>query len=217
MTDLTAATVARAADARDPREATTETDADRTTATATALDTGRDATRETDPTGDAAGGADSAEPPVRWLTADEQVSWRSFRTATAMLSDVLAHELDQQSGLSIHEYEVLVRLSESPDRTMRMSEIATGLAHSRSRLTHTIRRMESDGLVERRPCPSDARGVDCVMTEQGWQRLVAAAPGHVRSVRAHLVDVLSPEQFAALGEAMEAVRAHLTGGGCHSV
>lgn len=153
--------------------------------------------------------------PVRWLTADEQISWRAFRTATAMLNDVLAHELDQQSGLSIHEYEVLVRLSESPGRTMRMSDIATGLAHSRSRLTHTIRRMETDGLVERRPCPSDARGVDCTMTEQGWERLVAAAPGHVRSVRAHLVDVLTPEQFAALGQAMEAVRTHLTGGECH--
>ena len=155
-------------------------------------------------------------PPVRWLTADEQVFWRAYRTATAMLSDVIAHELENDSGFSIDEYEVLVRLSESPGRTMRMSEIATGLAHSRSRLTHTVRRMEEQGLVERRQCPSDARGVDCVMTEQGWQRLVAAAPGHVRSVRAHLVDVLTPEQFAALGEAMEAVRDHLTGGACHA-
>ncbi len=153
--------------------------------------------------------------PVRWLSADEQLSWRAFRTATAMLSDVLAHELEKDSGLSVHEYEVLVRLSEAPGRTMRMSEIATGLAHSRSRLTHTVRRMEEQGLVERQQCPSDARGVDCTMTELGWRRLVDAAPGHVRSVRAHLVDVLTPAQFAALGEAMEAVRVHLTGGACH--
>jgi DNA-binding MarR family transcriptional regulator len=153
---------------------------------------------------------------VRWLTDDEQQSWRSLRVGSAMLNDVLAHELEAQSGLSIHEYEVLVRLSEAPDRTLRMSGLATGIAHSRSRLTHTIRRMQEQGLVERRQCASDARGVECVMTDAGWQRLVAAAPGHVQSVRDHLVDVLTPEQFRALGEAFEAVRTHLTGGACHS-
>jgi len=162
---------------------------------------------------------DATPPPVddvRWLTPDEQAAWRSFRNGVAMLNDALAHELEDQTGLSIHEYEVLVRLSESPGRTMRMSEIATRVAHSRSRLTHTIRRMEDAGLVVRSQCPSDARGVDCTMTDLGWRRLVAAAPSHVRSVRAHLVDVLTPDQFAALGTAMEAVRAHLCGGVCHA-
>ena len=152
---------------------------------------------------------------VRWLTADEQLSWRAYRNGVAMLNDVLAHELESQSGLSIHEYEVLVRLSEAPERTMRMSEIATGLAHSRSRLTHTIRRMEEQGLVERNQCLQDARGVNCTMTEKGWQRLVGAAPCHVRSVREHLVDVLTPEQFRALGEAMGVVGARLSGGASH--
>lgn len=152
---------------------------------------------------------------VRWLTAEEQLGWRAYRNGVAMLNDTLAHELEAETGLSIHEYEVLVRLSEAPERTMRMSEIATGLAHSRSRLTHTIRRMEEQGLVERHQCLHDARGVNCTMTEQGWQRLVAAAPSHVRSVRAHLVDVLTPEQFRALGEAMDAVAEHLSGGASH--
>ncbi|WP_236121630.1 MarR family winged helix-turn-helix transcriptional regulator [Cellulomonas palmilytica] len=155
------------------------------------------------------------EDEVRWLTADEQLSWRSYRNGVAMLNDVLAHELEAETGLSIHEYEVLVRLSEAPERTMRMSEIATGLAHSRSRLTHTIRRMEEQGLVERRPCVHDARGVNCTMTEQGWQRLVGAAPSHVRSVRAHLVDVLTPEQFRTLGQAMGIIGEHLSGGASH--
>ena len=153
---------------------------------------------------------------VVWLTAEQQAHWRSFRAGIARLTAVLEHELDAQSGLSTHEYEVLVRLSEAPERTLRMAQLADTIAHSRSRLTHTIRRMEQGGLVERVACVEDARGVNCVMTEKGWQTLVAAAPGHVQSVRDHLVDVLTDEQFAALGDAMETVRLHLTGGACHS-
>lgn len=144
---------------------------------------------------------------VRWLTADEQRAWRAYRDGTARLLDVLAHELEEDSGLSLGEYEVLVRLSEAPQRTLRMSELAGELAHSRSRLTHTVRRMEAAGLVERAPCLEDARGVNCTMTETGWRRLVDAAPSHVESVRRHLVDVLTPVQMQALGEAMAAVGA----------
>ena len=152
---------------------------------------------------------------VHWLTAEQQTQWRSFRGGAARLFAALEHELEQQTGLSTHEYEVLVRLSETPDRTLRMAQLADNLAHSRSRLTHTIRRMEEQGLVSRLPCVEDARGVNCTMTEKGWQVLVAAAPSHVQSVRDHLVDVLTPEQFAALGDAMETVRVHLTGGAWH--
>jgi len=153
---------------------------------------------------------------VKWLTEAEQQDWRAFRDGTIRLFDVIAHELDSNSGLSAHEYEVLVRLSEAPARTQRMSELADDLAHSRSRLTHTIRRMEERGLVERSACSADARGVNCAMTELGWTTLVAAAPLHVRSVREHLVDVLTPEQFRALGDAMAAVREHLVSGPCHA-
>lgn len=146
---------------------------------------------------------------VRWLSDDQQQWWRAYRDGTARLLDVLGRELEDDSGLSLGEYEVMVRLSEAEGRTLRMSELAGELAHSRSRLTHTIRRMENVGLVERTPCLEDARGVNCTMTDLGWQRLVAAAPAHVRSVRAHLVDVLGPEQMRALGEAMAAVNAAL--------
>ena len=155
------------------------------------------------------------DPPVQWLTEQQQQDWRAFRDATIRLFDVIAHELDASSGLSPHEYEVLVRLSEAPDRTQRMSNLADDLAHSRSRLTHTVRRMEERGLVVRSACSVDARGVDCAMTDLGWETLVAAAPPHVQSVRDHLVDVLTPEQFRALGEAMGIVRDHLTSGPCH--
>ncbi|WP_456845083.1 MarR family winged helix-turn-helix transcriptional regulator [Cellulomonas sp. P5_C6] len=152
---------------------------------------------------------------VEWLTAEQQAHWRAFRGGAARLFAALEHELERDTGLSTHEYEVLVRLSETPDRTLRMAQLADNIAHSRSRLTHTIRRMEERGLVTRAPCVEDARGVNCVMTEKGWEVLVAAAPQHVQSVRDHLVDVLTDEQFAALGDAMEAVRLHLTGGACH--
>lgn len=150
---------------------------------------------------------------VRWLSPEQQTHWRAFRDGTALLLDVLGRELDDDSGLSLGEYEVLVRLSEAPGRTLRMSELAGELAHSRSRLTHTIRRMESDGLVARTPCAEDARGVNCTMTDAGWQRIVDAAPGHVEAVRANLVDVLTPEQLAALGEAMGVVIEHLRSAG----
>jgi len=143
----------------------------------------------------------------RWLTVDEQSAWRAYRDGTFLLLRALARELEAGTGLSLHEYEVLVRLSEAPGRTLRMSELADDVTHSRSRLTHTIGRMEAAGLVVRVPCPQDARGVNCAMTPAGWERLVAAAPLHVTSVRAHLVDVLSRAQLAALGEAMGAVHA----------
>lgn len=151
---------------------------------------------------------------VRWLSATQQRHWRAFRDGTALLFDVLARELDDTSGLSLGEYEVLVRLSEAPGRALRMSELADDLAHSRSRLTHTVARMERDGIVRREPCRDDARGVNCVLTEHGWQVLVAAAPGHVESVRAHLVDLLDDAQLAALGTAMQVVVDHLRGPAC---
>ena len=152
---------------------------------------------------------EATEQGARWLSGEQQRHWRAFRNGVALLNDALGRELEEQSCLSVHEYEVLVRLSEAPDRRLRMSELASGIGHSRSRLTHTIARMEQAGPVERRACASDLRGVECVLTEAGFRRLVDAAPGHVASVREHLVDVLSDEQLAALGEAMAVVEHRL--------
>lgn len=146
---------------------------------------------------------------ARWLSAEQQRHWRAFRDGVSLLFDALGHDLEERCGLSVHEYEVMVRLSEAPNRTLRMSQLASDLAHSRSRLTHTISRMESAGLVERVACASDARGVNCVLTETGWQTLVAAAPDHVASVRERLVDVLTEDELAALGTAMAKVGEHL--------
>src|SRR5690554_1137151 len=115
---------------------------------------------------------------VRWLDAGQQVHWRAFLTGSAIVTAALSAQLEAESGMSLSEYEVLVRLSETEDHTLRMSQLADGLVHSRSRLTHTVSRMERRGLVERRACEGDGRGVNCHMTPHGYETLVGAAPGH---------------------------------------
>jgi DNA-binding MarR family transcriptional regulator len=147
---------------------------------------------------------------VRWLTAEQQEHWRAFLVGTARLNEALGRQLERDSDLSLSEYEVLVRLSEAAGRTLRMSLLADELAHSRSRITHTVRRLESAGLVRREACEADGRGVNCTMTDAGFARLADAAPGHVTAVRTHLVDVLTDDQLRALGAAMSAVRDALT-------
>ena len=114
-------------------------------------------------------------------------------------------------GLSMPEYEIMVRLSESPERILRMAELADSVHHSRSRLTHTIARMEAAGLVERRSCPSDRRGVLARLTDEGYERLVEAAPLHVAGVRDAFVDAVDPEDFVAIGRAFEAVTKRAAG------
>jgi DNA-binding MarR family transcriptional regulator len=97
------------------------------------------------------------------------------------------------------DYEILVRLSESPERRVRMSDLAAMTLSSRSRLSHQIDRMEKADYVLRQECSDDRRGFFAVLTDHGWQTLVDAAPKHVESVRHRLVDVLTPEEFAELG------------------
>lgn len=134
-----------------------------------------------------------------WLNEEQQAHWRAFLSVLALLPDEFSRDIQCSHGLTMSDYEILVRLSESPDRCMRMSDLAARTLASRSRLTHQIDRMARDGYVERRPCDDDRRGFLAVMTDAGWEKLVAAAPAHVESVREHLVDVLTPEEFSALG------------------
>ena len=144
---------------------------------------------------------------VRWLTDDQQRAWRSFLLGSARLTEALTRQLETEADVSLSEYEILVRLSETGDHTLRMSELAASLVHSRSRLTHTVSRLEKRGLVRRETCLADGRGVNCVMTDEGFRLLQGAAPGHVQAVRTHLVDLLTEDQMVALGEAMAAVAA----------
>ncbi|MFL6173308.1 MAG: MarR family winged helix-turn-helix transcriptional regulator [Marmoricola sp.] len=142
---------------------------------------------------------------TRWLDADQQASWRAFIVGSTLLMDTLDRELRQEHDISLAEYEILVRLSESPDRTLRMAKIAESMRHSRSRVTHTVSRMEKDDLIRRTAATDDKRGVDAVMTEKGWRVLQAAAHTHVSGVRAHFVDLADSSDFAALGRVMNAV------------
>lgn len=142
-----------------------------------------------------------------WLDAEQQRSWRAYLRGDALLQDALARDLACAANLSLSEYEVLVWLSESEGHYLRMSTLADRLVHSRSRLTHTIKRLECRGLVRRVPSEHDRRGIDCRLTDEGYQLLVDLAPRHVAAVRRHLVDVLSAEQLRVLGEAFAAVGA----------
>lgn len=142
-----------------------------------------------------------------WLTEEQQGSWRHYLEGTARFVEALGAVHDRTLDLSLGEYSLLVQLSEAPDRTMRMSTLADGLVLSRSRLTHTVARMESRGLVERRAAEGDRRGVNCTMTDDGYAALVAAAPGHVAAVRRIMVEALEPEEFAMLGRIMAKVAA----------
>jgi DNA-binding MarR family transcriptional regulator len=135
----------------------------------------------------------------RWLSESEQVQWRSWIAANQLLRDRLGRDVHEATGLTFADYEILVRLSESPERRMRMSELAQVAFSSRSRLSHQIDRMQKAGYVTREECRDDRRGYFAVLTDEGFEALVAAAPVHVDSVRRRIVDVLTPEEFAELG------------------
>jgi DNA-binding MarR family transcriptional regulator len=142
---------------------------------------------------------------TRWLEADQQGSWRAFAVGVTLLLDRLDADLQHAYDLSLTEYEILVRLSERPQRSMRMAQLADALAHSRSRVTHTVARMQNAGLVSRSTSPEDGRGIVCTLTDAGYALLVEAAHVHVEGVRDYLVDLASTEDFAALGRVMNAV------------
>src|ERR1700712_4731772 len=140
---------------------------------------------------------------TRWLDEEEQQTWRAFLSVTQLLFDQLDRELQRDAKIPHAYYEILVRLSESPERTMRMSSLADSTLSSRSRLSHAVSRLEEAGWVERRSCPTDRRGQLAVLTDTGFAALEAAAPGHVEGVRAHLFDPLTREQVEALRELSE--------------
>jgi DNA-binding MarR family transcriptional regulator len=145
---------------------------------------------------------------VRWLNADEQQAWRSLLTATNVLFDVVERQLQHEARMPHTYYEILVRLSEAPDRTLRMSELANRSGSSRSRLSHAVARLEAQGWVERRECATDRRGFLAVLTDTGFDALAAAAPGHVEAVRSVLFDALTPEQVTQLREISDAILRH---------
>jgi DNA-binding MarR family transcriptional regulator len=149
---------------------------------------------------------------VAWLDASQQRSWRAFLVGTTLLMDRLDRDLREHHGLSMPEYEIMVRLSEAEGHRLRMAVLAASLSHSRSRITHTVARMEAAGLVSRDPCLSDGRGVEAVLTERGMDTLRRAAPTHVNGVRELLVDLADREDLEAVGRVFNAVSDRLVAG-----
>jgi DNA-binding MarR family transcriptional regulator len=146
----------------------------------------------------------------RWLDATEQRAWRNYVEATVMLFDELDRQLQRDAGMPHGYFEVLVRLSEADGRTMRMSELATATRSSRSRLSHAVARLEERGWIRRVECETDRRGQLAQLTEKGLAALRGAAPGHVETVRAYMIDRLSGEQIVQLGDIAETIVNGLT-------
>ncbi len=145
----------------------------------------------------------------RWLDQDEMAAWRGFVAASNLLNRRLERQLKEECGLSHTQYEVLVHLSAAPDGSLRMTELAEKLITSKSGLTYQVTQLEKAGLVGRRSCPSDVRGVFAELTEAGREAVRRAAPGHVALVRELLIDVLSREQLTVLADGLGEVSARL--------
>jgi len=145
-----------------------------------------------------------------WLDDDEQRTWRAFLAANRLVSERVERQMQNESRMPQAYYEILVRLSEAPGRTLRMSELATSSLSSRSRISHAVARMEEAGLIARTSCPTDRRGQLAALTDKGMTLLEGAAPGHVRTVRAVMFDALTREQQHGLRDAAEALVAHLS-------
>jgi DNA-binding MarR family transcriptional regulator len=147
----------------------------------------------------------AGEPPVKWLTGAEMDSWLSVVRLISWLPWSIDQQLRRDSHLGMTEYQVMARLSQFPERTLRMSSLADLANASLSRLSHLVKRLEDRGLVRREPDPADGRFTNAILTDKGFRVLAEAAPGHAAHVRSLVVDVLSPEQLRHLGRAADRI------------
>ena len=136
---------------------------------------------------------------VRWLTSQERAAWIELRRLLLLLPSALDSHMSRQAGLSFFEYQILATLSESADRTQRMSDLAEATSSSLSRLSHAVSRLETKGFIRRRRCEGVGRSSVATLTVRGHRKLMATAPGHVESVRSLVIDGLTKEQLRSLG------------------
>jgi DNA-binding MarR family transcriptional regulator len=142
---------------------------------------------------------------VRWLSDEELAAWVRLVGVVELLPGVLDTQLRKDASLSHYEYFVLAMLSEAPHRTLRMTALAARTNATLPRLSHVVRRLEDRGLIERSACPDDGRAINARLTEAGWAKLRETAPGHVATVREHVIDALTPEQIGQLSDIAEAL------------
>ena len=148
-----------------------------------------------------------------WLNTDEQRVWRTYVRMSSLLPAQLNRQLQQDSGLTLPEYEVLVQLSEAPDGKLRPFQLGLALDWEQSRLSHLLSRMARRGFVARQDCPGDRRGAEVVLTRAGRAAIESVAPGHVAAVRRLVFDQMYSAQAEAFGEAFEAILAALEDAG----
>ena len=142
---------------------------------------------------------------TRWLDDTEQQHWRALVTAMTLITRQLNTEMLATHDLSMDDYAILAMLSEAEDDRQRFGELAETLRVPKAHITYRFRRLEKQGLVERQPCPTDARGAFAALTPAGRAKIEAAAPDHVAAVRELVVDQLTPAQLSGMGEAMRAI------------
>lgn len=151
--------------------------------------------------------ASGGEP--QWLTAQQRAAWLAMSAMMIKLPVALDQQLQRDHSLSLFEYMVLAMLSEAPDRTLRMNDLAALTSSSPSRLSHVATRLENAGYLERRRCNGRGRSTNAVLTRAGHDAVVEAAPGHVAEVRERFIDALSPDQLTTLIEIAARVRQRL--------
>jgi DNA-binding MarR family transcriptional regulator len=142
---------------------------------------------------------------TRWLDDDERAAWVRLAAVVELLPGVLEAQLKRDADLTHFEYWVLAMLSEAPERTLRMTALASRTSASLSRLSHVVTRLEGRGLLDRFPCPEDRRATNAHLTEAGWELVVASAPGHLDTVREYVVDALTPRQITQLTAIADAI------------
>lgn len=140
-----------------------------------------------------------------WLDSEERAAWLRLVAVVELLPSALDAQLRRDAHLTHFEYFVLAMLSETPDRTLRMTALAHRTNATLPRLSHVVRRLEERSLVERFPCPEDRRATNARLTSAGWEEVVAAAPGHVAAVRRHVFDALQPAQVTQLRRICDAL------------
>jgi DNA-binding MarR family transcriptional regulator len=146
---------------------------------------------------------------VRWLTAEEELGWRALALVMHKLRWALECQLERDSDLSFIEYHALVRLSEEPHHTLRMSELAMVTNASLSRLSHLVTRLEKWGFVRREPDETDGRFTNAILTKAGFAKLVSSAPAHVAAVRQLVIDEFTPAELDQLREFGERIVARV--------
>ena len=153
---------------------------------------------------------------MTWLDAEERAAWLRLVAVVELLPGVLDAQLRRDAGLSHFDYFVLAMLSEAPDRRLRMTALAQRTNATLPRLSHVVQRLEGRGLIERFPCPEDRRATNARLTDAGWDAVVAAAPGHVDTVRTHVLDPLTRSQLKQLRTIGDALLTRLDPGGVMS-